>query len=170
MDSDPDTGIESPDGAANPIETDYEIGQDNITTQIGPFGLDIHNPVFLISGLVIVAFVFLTLMFQTSVGPIFNDLREWLTSRLDWFFIGAGEHFCFAVPFPDCLAAGQGASWRCRSRPRLFLFRLVCDAVCCRHGHWSDVLWRIRTDFPFHIVDGRDFDWRKRDAHGLGAA
>lgn len=31
-------------------ETDYEIGQDNITTNIGPFGLDIHNPVFLISG------------------------------------------------------------------------------------------------------------------------
>jgi len=28
--------------------TDYEVGQDNIT----PFGLDIHNPVFLISGLV----------------------------------------------------------------------------------------------------------------------
>ena len=35
------------------VENDatYEIGQDNIKTKIGPFGLDIHNPVFLISGL-----------------------------------------------------------------------------------------------------------------------
>ena len=29
----------------NAIETDYEIGQDNIQMQMGPFGLDIHNPV-----------------------------------------------------------------------------------------------------------------------------
>ena len=72
MGSNAETGIESPDGAANPIETDYEIGQDNITTQIGPFGLDVHNPVFLISGLSIVAFVFLTLAFQDSGGPMFN--------------------------------------------------------------------------------------------------
>ena len=56
-----DTGEPTPDGAANLIETEYEIGQDNITRQIGPFGLDIHNPVFAISGLTIVAFVVLTL-------------------------------------------------------------------------------------------------------------
>lgn len=93
MASNAETGIESPDGAANPIDTDYEIGQDNITTQIGPFGLDIHNPVFLVSGLSIVAFVFLTLAFQDSVGPMFNDLRNWLTSTLDWFFLSAANVF-----------------------------------------------------------------------------
>ena len=41
-------------------ETTYKLGQDTIT----PFGLDIHNPVFLISGLSIIAFVIVTLMFQ----------------------------------------------------------------------------------------------------------
>ncbi len=41
-------------------KTDYEIGQDNV--QI--VGLDVHNPVFLISGLTIIAFVLLTLMFH----------------------------------------------------------------------------------------------------------
>ena len=53
-----DTGspIPEPDGAATLIETDYEIGQDNIEAQLGPFGLDIHNPVFLVSGLTIIAF------------------------------------------------------------------------------------------------------------------
>jgi BCCT family betaine/carnitine transporter len=93
MGSEADTGIESPDGAANPIDTEYEVGQDNIQAEIGPFGLDVHNPVFLISGLAIVAFVFLTLAFQDSVGPMFNDLRGWLTSTLDWFFLSAANVF-----------------------------------------------------------------------------
>ncbi|MFN3133902.1 BCCT family transporter [Roseibium sp.] len=86
-------GIPDPDGAANMIDTDYEIGQDNIETQVGPFNLDIHNPVFLVSGLTIVAFVFLTLAFQTEVGPVFDALRNWLTSNLDWFFILSGNVF-----------------------------------------------------------------------------
>ncbi len=99
MGSNAETGIESPDGAANPIDTDYEIGQDNITTKIGPFGLDIHNPVFLISGLSIVAFVFLTLAFQESVGPMFNDLRDWLTSTFDWFFLSVANVFVLLCLF-----------------------------------------------------------------------
>ncbi|WP_404424290.1 BCCT family transporter [Thalassospira australica] len=99
MGSNAETGIESPEGAANPIDTDYEIGQDNITTKIGPFGLDIHNPVFLISGLSIVAFVFLTLAFQDSVGPMFNDLRDWLTARFDWFFLSVANVFVLLCLF-----------------------------------------------------------------------
>ena len=69
-------GIPDPEGAANLIDTEYEIGQDNIETSVGPFSLDIHNPVFLVSGLTIVAFVFLTLAFQTEVGPMFDHLRK----------------------------------------------------------------------------------------------
>ena len=46
--------IRPPDGAAVPIETEYEIGQDNIQPRLGPFGLDIHNPVFVVSGLTII--------------------------------------------------------------------------------------------------------------------
>ncbi len=99
MGSEAETGIESPDGAANPIDTEYEIGQDNFKTEIGPFGLDVHNPVFLISGLSIVAFVFLTLAFQESVGPMFNDLRGWLTSSLDWFFLSAANVFVLLCLF-----------------------------------------------------------------------
>ena len=82
-----------PDGDVNPINTDYKIGQDNIVLNLGPFGLDIHNRVFAVSGLTIVAFVLLTLMFQTQVEPMFGDLRGWLTSNLDWFFISAGNIF-----------------------------------------------------------------------------
>lgn len=82
-----------PDGEVNPIDTDYQIGQDNIIVSVGPFGLDIHNRVFAISGLLVIAFVLLTLIFQTQVEPLFSSLRAWLTSNLDWFFISAGNIF-----------------------------------------------------------------------------
>jgi betaine/carnitine transporter, BCCT family len=112
-----DTGspIPEPDGAASLIDTDYEIGQDNIEAQLGPFGLDIHNPVFLVSGLTIVAFVFLTLTFQTEVGPLFDALRKWLTSNLDWFFILSGNVFvlvCLALivtPYGNVRLGGKDA-------------------------------------------------------------
>lgn len=82
-----------PDGKVNPINTDYRVGQDNIVVKLGPLGLDIHNRVFAISGLMVIAFVVFTLIFQASVEPLFSDLRGWLTSNLDWFFIGAGNIF-----------------------------------------------------------------------------
>ncbi|MBA4502828.1 BCCT family transporter [Marinobacterium marinum] len=82
-----------PDGDVNPIDTDYQIGQDNIVVNVGPFGLDIHNRVFAISGLAVIAFVFLTLAFQNQVEPLFSGLRGWLTSNLDWFFISAANIF-----------------------------------------------------------------------------
>lgn len=52
----------APSGAVNPIDTDYKVGQDNIVLNVGPFGLDIHNRVFAVSGLLVVAFVVLTLL------------------------------------------------------------------------------------------------------------
>ncbi|MEQ9814793.1 MAG: BCCT family transporter [Azospirillaceae bacterium] len=88
-----DTGTPAPEGAADLIETEYEIGQDNIQPKVGPFGLDIHNPVFMVSGLVIIAFVLITMAFQSSIGPVFGDLRTFLTSNLDWFFLIAGNVF-----------------------------------------------------------------------------
>ncbi|MBV2263410.1 MAG: BCCT family transporter [Thauera sp.] len=83
----------APTGAVNPIDTDYKVGQDNIVLNVGPFGLDIHNRVFAVSGLLVVAFVVLTLAFQNQVEPMFSALRNWLTSNLDWFFIAAGNIF-----------------------------------------------------------------------------
>jgi BCCT family betaine/carnitine transporter len=88
-----------PDGPANLIQTEYEIGQDNIQPKLGPFGLDIHNPVFAISGLTIIAFVLVTLAFQDSVGPLYGELRVWLTETLDWFFIGAANVFVLLCLF-----------------------------------------------------------------------
>ena len=74
--------------------TDYKVGQDNVT----PFGLDIHNPVFLISGLSVVAFVILSLMFQAQAAQFFAWLRPAITTTFDWFFLSAANIFViFAI-------------------------------------------------------------------------
>ncbi|OOE67139.1 BCCT transporter [Salinivibrio sp. IB868] len=86
----------TPDGKVNPIDTDYQVGQDNVALKLGPFGFDIHNRVFMVSGLAILAFIFVTLAFQNQIGPVFGDLRGWLTSNLDWFFLSAGNIFVIA--------------------------------------------------------------------------
>ncbi|MDV6249672.1 BCCT family transporter [Vibrio sp. EA2] len=86
-------GIPKHSGKANPIDTDYQVGQDNVVLSVGPFGLDIHNRVFVVSGLAIVIFVFATLIFREQVEPIFVNMRSWLTSSLDWFFILSGNIF-----------------------------------------------------------------------------
>ncbi|WP_105901503.1 BCCT family transporter [Vibrio gangliei] len=93
MDKKDNGGIPLHSGEANPIDTDYQVGQDNVVLSVGPFGLDIHNRVFAVSGLAIVLFVIVTLLFQQQVEPIFVHMRDWLTSYLDWFFLLSGNIF-----------------------------------------------------------------------------
>ncbi|MGE8294952.1 MAG: BCCT family transporter [Pseudomonas sp.] len=85
-------GIPAPTGAANLIDTDYVIGQDNIKGQF-VFALDIHGKVFTISALVAVIFVILALALQNQIEPLFSGLRDWLTNHMAWFFIGAANIF-----------------------------------------------------------------------------
>ncbi|MDJ0823945.1 MAG: BCCT family transporter [Rhodobacter sp.] len=93
--------LESP-GSGTPedagFNTDYQLGQDNIR----PFGLDIHNPVFVISGLVIIAFVLLALANQEASAEFFGWLRPFLTREFDWFLVIAVDImliFCIALVF-----------------------------------------------------------------------
>ena len=64
-------------------ETNHQVGQDNI--QI--FGLDINAPVFLTSSLTIIIFVLIALVFQEKAKVVFEDIRVWITSQLDWVFL-----------------------------------------------------------------------------------
>lgn len=76
------TGIPAPEGASGLIDTDYVIGQDNISGNKFGVDVDLHGKVFTVSGLIILAFVIITLAFQNEVGPLFEGTREWLTSNL----------------------------------------------------------------------------------------
>ena len=72
------------------------IGRDNIR----PFGLDIHNPVFVVSSLTVIAFVAGTLLFRDIAAGLFDALYAWLTSTFDWMFMGAANVFmlfCLAL-------------------------------------------------------------------------
>lgn len=76
--------------------TDFVMGSDNIR----PFGLDIHNPVFLISSLVIIVFVLVSLANQEASAEFFGWLRPWLTSNFDWFLVISVDImtlFCLAL-------------------------------------------------------------------------
>jgi len=84
-------GIPAPEGTADIIETDYEIGQDNVDGSLGPFGYDIHNPVFLVSGAAVVAFVFFTLALPQQADAIFKAMFNFTTQNFDWFLIGSAN-------------------------------------------------------------------------------
>ncbi len=109
-------GIPQPEGHSDIIETDYSIGQDNIETRIGPFGLDIHNPVFLISGLSIIAFVFYALALPEQATSVFSWLFSAVTKGFDWFFLGAANLiviFCLILivtPFGSVRLGGAEAT------------------------------------------------------------
>ncbi|MEP0729014.1 MAG: hypothetical protein ABJC40_05230, partial [Parasphingorhabdus sp.] len=61
-------------------ETDYEAGQDNVNT----FGLEMHNPVFFISAVLVIAFVALTLMFPDSAKTSLEATKAWTLYYFDW--------------------------------------------------------------------------------------
>lgn len=84
--------IPEPEGETEIIQTDYDIGQDNFSGAVA-LELDIHKVVFSVSAVGIMLFTFLTLAFQNDVEPLFVGLRDWLTTRLDWFFLLSGNVF-----------------------------------------------------------------------------
>ncbi len=95
-------GIQTPDGEVNAINTDYQIGQDNVALKFGPFGLDIHNRVFAVSAVAIILFVLITLIFRQDIEPLFEGLKGWLLVHMDWFFLLSGNIFvivCLALIF-----------------------------------------------------------------------
>jgi len=79
---------------------EYEVGQDN--TRV--LGLDIHMPVFVVSAVLVVAFVIGTLIFIDSAGSAFSDMRVWITTKFDWMFMISMNIF---VVFSLFLAASK---------------------------------------------------------------
>jgi BCCT family betaine/carnitine transporter len=112
----PDTGIPSPDGTSALIETDYEMGQDNVEGDVLGLPFDIHNPVFLISGLSIVAFVFFTLALPEQANSIFSAMFAFVTQNFDWFLIGAADIvvlfalMLIVTPFGSVRLGGEDAT------------------------------------------------------------
>ncbi|AMD01526.1 BCCT family transporter [Halomonas chromatireducens] len=95
-DKDPNSGSEgipAPEGPANLIDTDYVIGQDNITASPMGVNLDLHGKVFVFSSIVVLFFVIITLALQDQVAPLFSATFSFLTSNMAWFFLLAANIF-----------------------------------------------------------------------------
>ena len=77
-------------------ETDYEVGQQNVN----PLGLDLHNPVFVVSALLILLFVVGSLLFPEQANTGLGATRVWIGEMFDWVFLSAGNVFvlfCLAL-------------------------------------------------------------------------
>ncbi|GAA3555055.1 BCCT family transporter [Marinobacter xestospongiae] len=91
-----------PEGRANRIDTDYELGQDNIESRIGPIFFDVHNRVFIVAGIIVLSIAFFAIAFQDAAEVIFVAMRDWLTVELSSFFIMVSNIFlviCVLVAF-----------------------------------------------------------------------
>ncbi|WP_265515859.1 BCCT family transporter [Nitratireductor luteus] len=92
-------------------EHGLEPGQDNVRF----LGLDVHNPVFFVSAVLIVTFVILSLIFRETAGEVMGGLRVWLTSTFDWVFMIAANLFvifCLVVavsPYGKVRLGGKDA-------------------------------------------------------------
>ncbi len=115
-DTSTDQGIPAPEGPADIIDTEYQIGQDNVEGAVGPFGFDVHNPVFLVSGLTVIAFVFYTLALPEQAGALFGWLFSVVTKGFDWFFLLSANIFvlfCLGLivsPWGSVRIGGQNAT------------------------------------------------------------
>ena len=78
------------------FDTDYKVGQDNIQK----WGMDMHNPVFFISAVLVIVFIVLTLMNPVGAKKIFDASKGWTIQNFDWFFMISGNLFvlyCLAL-------------------------------------------------------------------------
>ncbi|MES1942263.1 High-affinity choline uptake protein BetT [Salinisphaera sp. T5B8] len=68
---------------------DYEIGEDNIH----PWGLELHNPVFIWSAVLIVLFVIGSMLFPDIAKSGLSGAKNWVINSFDWLFLSAGNVF-----------------------------------------------------------------------------
>ena len=70
-------------------DTDHEIGEQNIN----PLGLDLHNPVFVVSAALILLFVIGALVFPEQANDSLGATQTWIQETFDWLFLSAGNLF-----------------------------------------------------------------------------
>lgn len=84
-------------------KTDYKPGQDNLQK----FGMDIHQPVFWWSAILILFFVIGSILFPDSAKSAFDISKSWSIQNFDWLFISAGNLFVIFCLILICLPVGK---------------------------------------------------------------
>ncbi|MDZ7751142.1 MAG: BCCT family transporter [Gammaproteobacteria bacterium] len=91
----------APEGAANLIDTDYQVGQDNYQARPLGVNIDIHGAVFAVSSLVILAFVVLTLALPEQATATLRRAKNWINYPRHLVLPAVGQRLRGAVPRPD---------------------------------------------------------------------
>ncbi len=71
------------------FKTNHKVGQDNIKK----WGMDMHNPVFFISAVLVIVFIIATLMNPADAKKLFDSSKTWTIQNFDWFFMISGNIF-----------------------------------------------------------------------------
>lgn len=69
--------------------TDHEVGENNVQVM----GMDIHNPVFGITALLVLTFVVFTLAMPELASTWLNGAKGWVVNTFDWFMVSASNLF-----------------------------------------------------------------------------
>jgi len=83
---------------ADPFETNYEVGQDNLKR----WGMDFHHPVFWIAATLVLLFVVGTLIAPGPAKVAFDGAKGWSINNADWVFMAGANIFvlfCIALIF-----------------------------------------------------------------------
>ena len=78
-----------PDKGRAEYNTSYKVGQDNIQF----LGLDVLNPVFSTSAVLIFAFIIGSILFPSDASSVLSGAKNWSINNFDWFFMVAGNIF-----------------------------------------------------------------------------
>ncbi len=82
--------------AKDRFTTEHTVGQHNIQK----WGFDIHNPVFIVSALLILCFVAGTLLYPLTAKQVFDTSKAWSITHFDWLFMLSANImvlFCLAL-------------------------------------------------------------------------
>lgn len=77
----------------HPYDTEYEVGNHNLAK----YGLDIHNPVFPLSALFIIAFIVFTLIAPDTANQLLNQTKSNVINIFDGFFMFSANIFVIFV-------------------------------------------------------------------------
>lgn len=67
--------------------TKHKVGEDNVNI----LGLELHNPVFFVTALAVLAFVLFTLLLPDISKLWLNGTKNWVVNSFDWLFISVAN-------------------------------------------------------------------------------
>ena len=76
--------------------TEHEVGENNVEF----LGMDIHNPVFVISAVLVLGFIAFTLAMPDLANSLLNGAKTWVVNTFDWLLVVASNVFvlfCIAL-------------------------------------------------------------------------